>query len=72
MGTGLQRHGQRRDEYTAIVETLPSGLAGNTNNTPRIKCESQRVCVCEGKLEEEFNISVREEDVRRESERDYN
>lgn len=28
------------------------------------------VCVCEGKLEEEFNISVREEDVRRE--RDYN
>lgn len=26
------------------------------------------VCVCEGKLEEEFNISVREEDVRRERE----
>lgn len=28
------------------------------------------VCVCEGKLEEEFNISVREEDVRRERERE--
>lgn len=37
---------------------------------PELKCESQCVCVCEGKLEEEFNISVREEDVRRERERE--